>query len=84
LFFKGLSRDQIAKVNELIKVVNEKDELLEKQEDILIDENNKNEKHEKSLTHEKEKIKILTHDLNTCNDSILIFNVQMMILMLRL
>jgi hypothetical protein len=84
LFFKGLSRDQIAKVNELIKVVNEKDELLEKQEDILIDENNKNEKHEKALTHEKEKIKILTHELNTCNDSILIFNVQMMILMLRL
>jgi hypothetical protein len=34
--FKGLSRDQVAKVNELIKVVNEKDELLEKQEDLLI------------------------------------------------
>lgn len=27
--FKGLSRDQVVKVNELIKVVNEKDELLE-------------------------------------------------------
>jgi hypothetical protein len=34
--FKGLSRDQVAKVNELIKDVNEKDELLEKQEDLLI------------------------------------------------
>jgi hypothetical protein len=34
--FKGLSRDQVAKVNELIKVVNEKDELLEKQENKIL------------------------------------------------
>jgi septal ring factor EnvC (AmiA/AmiB activator) len=70
LFFKGLIRDHIAKVNELIKVVNEKDELLEKQEDLLTDETRKNEKLEKALAHEKEKIKILTHELKTCNDSI--------------
>lgn len=37
-FFKGLSRNQIAKVNELTKVINEKDVLQEKQEDLLIDE----------------------------------------------
>jgi hypothetical protein len=37
-FFKGLSRDKVAKINELIKVVNEKDGFLEKQEDLLIDE----------------------------------------------
>jgi septal ring factor EnvC (AmiA/AmiB activator) len=54
----------------LIKVVNEKDELLEKQEDLLTDETRKNEKLEKALAHEKEKIKILTHELKTCNDSI--------------
>jgi hypothetical protein len=28
--FKGINRDQIAKVNELIKTINEKDGLLEK------------------------------------------------------
>jgi hypothetical protein len=60
IFFKGLSRHQIAKVNELIKVDNWKNELLEKQEDLLVDEIKKNEKLEKALTHEKEKNKILT------------------------
>jgi hypothetical protein len=60
-FFKGLSKDQISKVNELIKTINEKDELLEKQEDLLFDENVKCTKLEKALTHETEKNKILTN-----------------------
>jgi chromosome segregation ATPase len=65
--FKGLSRDL---VNELIKAINEKDELLKKQEDQIIDETKKNEKLEKALAHEKEKINFLTHGLISCNDSI--------------
>jgi hypothetical protein len=36
--FKGLYKSKIDKINELIKVINEKDELLEKQEDLLFDD----------------------------------------------
>jgi uncharacterized protein YbcV (DUF1398 family) len=57
MFLKGLNRDQIAKVNEFIKTNNEKDELLEKQEDLLIDETKKTKKLEKAIAHEKEKVK---------------------------
>jgi hypothetical protein len=57
MFLKGLNRDQIAKVNEFIKINNEKDELLEKQEDLLIDETKKTKKLEKAIAHEKEKVK---------------------------
>ena len=70
MFFKGLSKDQIAKVNELIKTINEKDELLEKQDDLLFDENVKCTKPEKALAHATENNKILTNELNVCNDSI--------------
>jgi hypothetical protein len=63
-FFKSLSRDQIDKVNKLIKIINEKDELLE---DLLFDENANCTKLEKVLAHENEKIKILTNELNVCN-----------------
>jgi hypothetical protein len=70
MFFKGLSKDQIAKVNELIKTINEKDELLEKQDDLLFDENVKCTKLEKALAHATENNKILTNELNVCNDSI--------------
>jgi hypothetical protein len=33
--FKGLDRNKVDKINELIDALNEKDRLLEKQEDIL-------------------------------------------------
>jgi uncharacterized protein YllA (UPF0747 family) len=52
--FMGLSRDQVAKVNELIKVVNKNDELLEKQDDLLM----------------RKKMTILTYELKIYNDSI--------------
>jgi alanyl-tRNA synthetase len=39
--FKGLSRDKIDKINELIKSNNEKDELLESQEGLLVVEHAK-------------------------------------------
>jgi glucan phosphorylase len=49
---------------------NEKNVLLEKQEDLLVAEKQKNIKLEKSLTFEKGRYKILTKGLNVCNDDI--------------
>jgi hypothetical protein len=39
--FTNLSMDQKKKLNELIEAINEKDELLDSQEDFLIKENKK-------------------------------------------
>ena len=39
--FKGLDRTKVNKVNELIDTLNEKDRLLEKQEDIVYEEHDK-------------------------------------------
>jgi hypothetical protein len=41
----------------LIKAINKKDELLEKREDLLIDEKERNVKLEKVLAHERKNIK---------------------------
>lgn len=50
--FKGLDRDKIDKINELIDALNEKDRLLEKQEDILYEEHDKFVSVQKSLALE--------------------------------
>ena len=39
--FKGLDRTKVDKINELIDALNEKDRLLEKQEDLLYEEHDK-------------------------------------------
>jgi hypothetical protein len=39
--FKGLDRTKVDKINKLIDALNEKDRLLEKQEDILYEEHDK-------------------------------------------
>jgi hypothetical protein len=39
--FKGLDRAKVEKTNELIDALNEKDKLLEKQEDLLYEEHDK-------------------------------------------
>jgi hypothetical protein len=39
--FKGLDRSKVDKINELIDALNEKDRLLEKQEDLLYEEHHK-------------------------------------------
>jgi hypothetical protein len=41
VLFKGLDRSKVDKINELIDTLNEKDRLLEKQEDILYEEHDK-------------------------------------------
>jgi hypothetical protein len=47
--FKGLDRAKVEKINELIDALNEKDRLLEKQEDILYEEHDKFVSVQKSL-----------------------------------
>jgi hypothetical protein len=50
--FKGLDRAKVEKINELIDALNEKDRLLEKQEDILYEEHDKFVSVQKSLALE--------------------------------
>jgi hypothetical protein len=53
LLFKGLSFKQIEKINELVKSIIEKDEVLECQEDLRIKENEKFVKLKDALAQEK-------------------------------
>jgi hypothetical protein len=53
--FKGLDRAKVEKINELIDALNEKDRLLEKQEDILYEEHDKFVSVQKSLVLEIKK-----------------------------
>jgi hypothetical protein len=68
--FKGLDRSKVDKINELIDAVNEKDRLLEKQEDILYEEQDKFINVQKSLALESKKNELLCSKLSACNDSI--------------
>jgi hypothetical protein len=68
--FKGLDRSKVDKINELIDALNEKDKLLEKQEDILYEEHDKFISVQKSLALEVEKNELLSSELSTCHDSI--------------
>jgi chromosome segregation ATPase len=69
LFCKPYHRTK-GEINELIKTINEKDEILECQEDLLIKENKKFVKLKDAFALKVEKCKILTKELNTSNDSI--------------
>jgi hypothetical protein len=66
--FKGLDRSQVDKINELIDALNEKDRLLEKQEDIFY-EHDKLVNVEKSLALEVKKNEILCFELSSCHES---------------
>jgi chromosome segregation ATPase len=68
--FKGLDRSKVDKINELIDALNEKDRLLEKQEDILYEEHDKLVSVEKSLTLETNKNEVLSSELSSCHESI--------------
>jgi hypothetical protein len=68
--FKGLDRSKVDKINELIDALNEKDRLLEMQENILYDEHDKFVNVQKSLALEIKKKEILSSELSTCHDSI--------------
>jgi hypothetical protein len=58
LLFKDLSFKQIEKINELLTSINEKDGVLECQEDLLVKENEKFVKLKDALAHEKENSRI--------------------------
>jgi glutamine synthetase type III len=68
--FKGLDRAKVDKINELIDVLNEKDRLLENQEDILYEEHDKFVSVQKYLALEIKKNEILSSELSSCHESI--------------
>jgi chromosome segregation ATPase len=68
--FANLSMDQKKKLNKLIEAINEKDELLDSQEDFLIKENKKFVKLNNAYAQEVEKCENLTKELSICHDSI--------------
>jgi hypothetical protein len=68
--FKGLDRNKVDKINELIDALNEKDRLLEKQEDILYEEHDKFISVQKSLALETKRNEMLSSELSACHESI--------------
>jgi chromosome segregation ATPase len=68
--FANLTMDKKKKINELIETINEKDDLLECQEDLLVKENKKFVKLKNAYALEVEKCENLTRELSMCNDSI--------------
>jgi hypothetical protein len=68
--FKGLDRAKVEKINELIDALNEKDRLLESQEDILYEEHDKFVSVQKSLALEIKRNELLSSELSTCNESL--------------
>jgi hypothetical protein len=65
--FKGLDRSKVYKINKLIDALNEKDILLEKQEDMLYEEHDKVVEVEKSLDLEIKKNGMLAFELSSCH-----------------
>jgi hypothetical protein len=68
--FKGLDRTKIDKINELIDALNEKNILLEKQEDLLYEEHDKFVSAQDSLALEVKRNEMLSCELSTCHESI--------------
>jgi hypothetical protein len=68
--FANLGMDQKKKLNALIEAINEKDELLDSQEDFLIKENKKFVKLKNAYAQEVEKCENLSKRLSICYDSI--------------
>jgi intracellular sulfur oxidation DsrE/DsrF family protein len=62
--------EQKKKLNELIETINEKDDILEYQEDLLVKENKKFVKLENAHAQEIEKCENLSKELSICHDSI--------------
>jgi hypothetical protein len=68
--FKGLDRAKVYKINELIDALNEKDRLLEKQEDILYEEHDKFVNVQKSLALEIKRNEMLSSELSACHEAV--------------
>jgi hypothetical protein len=68
--FANLTKSQKQNINELIESINEKDDLLECQEDLLVKENKKIVKLKNAYALEVEKCENLSRELSVCNDTI--------------
>jgi hypothetical protein len=68
--FKGLDRAKVDKINELVDALNEKDRLLERQEDILYEEHDKFVSVQKSLALELKRNEMLSSELSACQESV--------------
>jgi hypothetical protein len=68
--FANLNIEQKEKLNELISAIDEKDDLLDSQEDFLIKENKKHVKVKNAYALEMEKCEKLSSELSTCHDTI--------------
>jgi hypothetical protein len=68
--FKGLDRAKIEKINELIDALNEKDRLLERQEDILYEEHDKFVNVQKSLALEIKRNEMLSCEISAYHETI--------------
>jgi hypothetical protein len=68
--FKGLDRNKVDKIDELIDALNEKDRLLEKQEDILYEEHDKFISVQKTLALEIKRNEMLSSELSACHESV--------------
>jgi hypothetical protein len=68
--FKGLDRAKVEKINKSIDALNEKDRLLEKQEDILYEEHDKFVNVQKSLALELKRNEMISSELSACQESV--------------
>jgi hypothetical protein len=68
--FKGLDRTKDDKINELIDALNEKNRLLEKQEDILYEEHDKFISVQKSLALEVKRNELLSSELSAYHETV--------------
>jgi hypothetical protein len=68
--FANLNIQQKEKLNELISVIHEKDELLDNQEEFLIKENKKHVNIKNAYAQEIEKCENLTKELSICHNTI--------------
>jgi hypothetical protein len=74
--FANLNMEQKKKLNGLIETINEKDDLLECQEDLLVNENKKFVKLKNAYDLEVEKCENLSKVLSMCHDSISSLNTK--------
>jgi hypothetical protein len=76
---KDLDRSKVDEINELIDALNDKNRLIEKQEDLIYEEHGKFVEVEKYLALEKKKNDLLADELYSCHSSIYSLKMLMMI-----
>jgi hypothetical protein len=77
--FANLTKDQKKKKNELIETINEKDDLLECQEYLLVKENKKFVKLKNAYALEVEKYENISKELDTCNIQSHVLELKMLV-----